>query len=182
MGSISPVLANYNNSLIVFYSSRAVNEAKREAGQTMQQAFNRSNEHRLNDITTNYLGYYTDNGAYYYYHTETELNYEETIVSIAQQISLPLHYIISCTSNLSFLEIMKHSASAMQREYLDNIHPLTVSANKCNNSSFCLWYLSPLWNFSDSSNTTYALLGELNKWTAVSRQRFLSLTTNIERT
>ncbi len=64
----------------------------------------------------------------------------------------------------------------------DDIHPLTVSANKCNDSSFCLWYLSPLWTFADSNHTQYALLGELNKWTAVSRQRFISLTTNTERT
>jgi hypothetical protein len=65
----------------------------REWGQVMQRAFNRSNEHRLNDITINYLGYYTDNGAYYYYHTETGLNYEETMVSISQKISLPFRYI-----------------------------------------------------------------------------------------
>jgi hypothetical protein len=64
----------------------------------------------------------------------------------------------------------------------DGIHPLTVSANKCNDSSFCLWYLSPVWSFADPSHTQYALLGNLNKWTAVSRQRFPSFTTDAERT
>ncbi|CAF1461010.1 unnamed protein product [Rotaria sordida] len=40
----------------------------------------------------------------------------------------------------------------------DNNHPLDVSANKCNSSSFCLWYVSPLWQFNDVNNTTYALM------------------------
>ncbi|CAF0898849.1 unnamed protein product [Rotaria sordida] len=47
----------------------------------------------------------------------------------------------------------------------DNNHPLDVSANKCNSSSFCLWYVSPLWQFNDVNNTTHALMGESDKWT-----------------
>ncbi|CAF3533440.1 unnamed protein product [Rotaria socialis] len=93
MGSMSSVPANYNHSMIVFYSPLGVNEAMREWGQSMRRAFNRTMEHRLNDITINYLGYYTDNGAYYYYHTETGMNYEETVVSISRNISLPIQYI-----------------------------------------------------------------------------------------
>jgi hypothetical protein len=59
-------------------------------------------------------------------------------------------------------------------------HPLAVSASRCNDSSFCLWYVSPVWSFADPSNTQYALLGNLNKWTAVSRQRFPSFSRNAE--
>jgi hypothetical protein len=93
MGSISPIPVNYSHSLIVFYGSTGVNEAMRHWGQVMQRAFNRTNEHRLNDLTINYLGYYTDNGAYYYYHTETGKNYEDTIVSIVDKHQLPIHYL-----------------------------------------------------------------------------------------
>jgi hypothetical protein len=64
----------------------------------------------------------------------------------------------------------------------DDTHPLDVSAHQCNQSSMCVWYVSPLWQFNDSSQTKYALLGEWNKWTVVSRQRFLSITTNLENT
>lgn len=64
----------------------------------------------------------------------------------------------------------------------DETHPLLVSSTICNNSSFCRWYLSPVWSFSDPKNTQYALLGEWNKWTAVSRQRFNLVTTNAENT
>ena len=64
----------------------------------------------------------------------------------------------------------------------DHTHPLDVSASKCNDASFCLWYVSPLWEFNDAAHTKYALLGEYNKWTVVSRQRFVSITTNTEKT
>jgi hypothetical protein len=64
----------------------------------------------------------------------------------------------------------------------DDSHALQVTASNCNDLSICLWYVSPVWQFNDPVYTKYALLGELNKWTAVSRQRFLSITTNIEKT
>ena len=92
VGSMAYVPANYQHSLIVFYSSRGINEGVREWGETMQRAFNRTNRNRLNDLTINYLGYYTDAGSYYYYHTEEEQNYEETIVDVFDQTSLPFHY------------------------------------------------------------------------------------------
>jgi hypothetical protein len=93
VGSMLSIPANYNHSMIVSYSPRGINEGMREWGQTMQRAYNRTNEHRLNDLTINYLGYYTDGGAYYYYNTEQGKNYEETIVDIVHNISLPFHYI-----------------------------------------------------------------------------------------
>ncbi|CAF0939280.1 unnamed protein product [Adineta steineri] len=93
MGSMSSIPANYMHSLIIFYSPRGIGEAIREYGQTMQRAFNRTNVNRLNDLTINYLGYYTDNGAYYYYNTEKGMNYEATMINIKHQIPLPFHYI-----------------------------------------------------------------------------------------
>ncbi|CAF3811944.1 unnamed protein product [Rotaria sp. Silwood1] len=93
MGSILSIPANYNHSMIVFYSSKGINKGIREWGQMMQRAYNRTNQHRLNDLTINYLGYYTDNGAYYYDNTEKGINYEETIINVYHQIPLPFHYI-----------------------------------------------------------------------------------------
>ncbi|CAF3984657.1 unnamed protein product [Rotaria sordida] len=93
LGSIISIPENYNYSMIIFYSSKGINEGIREWGKTMQQAYNRTNQYRLNDLTINYLGYYTDNGAYYYYNTEKEINYEETLINIYHQIRLPFHYI-----------------------------------------------------------------------------------------
>jgi hypothetical protein len=93
MGSMSSIPADYNHSMIVFYSSHGINEGIREWGEVMRRAHNRTIEHRLNDLTINYLGYYTDNGGYYYYNTEKGINYEETMVNVRHQIPLPFHYI-----------------------------------------------------------------------------------------
>jgi hypothetical protein len=93
MGSMSTIPANYTHSFIVFYSPHGINEGIREWGETMQRAFNRTNEHRLNDVTVNYLGYYTNNGGYYYYNTEQDKNYEQTMIDVAQSLKFPFHYI-----------------------------------------------------------------------------------------
>jgi hypothetical protein len=48
----------------------------------MQRKYSSTSNHPLqDDVTANYLSYWTDNGAYYYYHTEDGLNYEDTIIS-----------------------------------------------------------------------------------------------------
>ncbi|KAH3763165.1 6 carbohydrate binding protein [Pelomyxa schiedti] len=46
------------------------------------------------DLSTSTLGYYTDNGAYYYYLTEYDENYEDTMINIAlyQSSVLPDNY------------------------------------------------------------------------------------------
>ncbi|CAF1513373.1 unnamed protein product, partial [Adineta ricciae] len=93
MGSMLTIPANYNHSMIIFYSPNGINEGVREWGTMMRKAHNRTTEHRLNDLTINYLGYYTDNGGYYYYNTEKGLNYEQTIIDVYQQIHLPFHYL-----------------------------------------------------------------------------------------
>jgi hypothetical protein len=84
VGSMSTIPANYMHSFIVFYSAQGINKGMREWGQTLQRVFNRTNEHRLNDLSLNYLGYYIDNGAYYCYNT---------MISIVEQIEIPIHYI-----------------------------------------------------------------------------------------
>jgi len=58
-------------------------------------------------------------------------------------------------------------------------NPIHVQSTECHNTSNCLWYISSLQSLNDTDETQYALLGELNKWTAVSRQRFLSIETDI---
>jgi len=66
--------------------------------------------------------------------------------------------------------------------YFDNNHPLIISKQICNDTSFCLWYNSPLWTFNDSQSTKFAFMGEINKWTFISRQRFTHLYNNYHNT
>ncbi len=77
--------------------------------------------------------------------------------------------------------IWSYENPQMTSAFTDTV-PLDVAANKCDSLSICLWYVSPLWQFNDPAQTKYALLGESGKWTAVSQQRFVSITTNIEKT
>ncbi|CAF2930850.1 unnamed protein product [Rotaria sp. Silwood2] len=63
----------------------------------------------------------------------------------------------------------------------DVINYTDSTPNKHNSSSFCLWYVSPLWQSNDVNNTKYTLLDESNKWTVVSRQRFTSININVEK-
>lgn len=93
MGSMLTIPANYTHSMVIYYSTDGVNKAIRDWGSFMQLAYHRNNQHRLDDITINYLGYYTDGGAYYYYNTEGSLNYQQTMLSVHRKLSLPFHYI-----------------------------------------------------------------------------------------
>jgi hypothetical protein len=93
MGSIDSIPINSTNSLIIYYSSNGINELIQNWGITMQNVYLRTNKYRLNDLTINYLGYYTDNGAFYYYNTESKMNYEQTILHIKENLSIPIHYI-----------------------------------------------------------------------------------------
>ena len=93
MGSMMSITPNYNHSFIVFYSSNGINEGVREWGHIMQKAYNRTNQNRFNDLSINNLGYYTDHGAYYYYHTVDGQNYEQTMIDVLKNIPLPFHYV-----------------------------------------------------------------------------------------
>ena len=49
------------------------------------------------DVARKYLGYWTDNGAYYYYNTMPDKNYENTLVTLKktfeEEKKLPFQYI-----------------------------------------------------------------------------------------
>jgi hypothetical protein len=119
--------------------------------------------------------------------------------------NLPILFRLISSSNDRLFHIV--FASAMKRDYVlypsmiasetgvlwsydnfnvvftfDDSHPLDVTASQCHDLAICLWYISPLWQFNDPVRTKYALLGEWNKWTAVSQQRFLSINTNAQKT
>ncbi|CAF1132035.1 unnamed protein product, partial [Didymodactylos carnosus] len=95
MGSIDPIPSNYTNSFIIYYGNNGINDAVHNWGLTLRKYYNKTDDDRLNDVTINYLGYYTDNGAYYYYHTELNLNYQQTILALSKhihEIGLPVRY------------------------------------------------------------------------------------------
>ena len=54
-------------------------------GSTLRKRYGKTLEKRTSDMTANYLSYWTDNGAFYYYHTDQDNNYEEQLQKVAQQ-------------------------------------------------------------------------------------------------
>jgi hypothetical protein len=66
--------------------------------------------------------------------------------------------------------------------YFNSNNSLQISKDRCNETSFCLWYISPLHQFNNSLQTKYSFMGELNKWTFISRQKFSSLNLNEDNT
>lgn len=62
-------------------------------GESVQKTFGVS---KMEDPSTEYLGYWTDNGAYYYYNTDTYDNYEDLLVALynyTQLHDIPVRYL-----------------------------------------------------------------------------------------
>jgi hypothetical protein len=72
-------------------------QAYRAWGSALQAYYQtRNSPYRESDFTSDYLGYWTDGGACYYYWTETGQTYEETILSAklyADNINIPYRWV-----------------------------------------------------------------------------------------
>ena len=53
-------------------------------GKLLRIRYKKEDHYRLADFTINYLGYYTDNGACYYYHTGEYDNYEDALIAVKE--------------------------------------------------------------------------------------------------
>ena len=65
-------------------------------GGLLRKWYRKDDTARRNDFTVNYLGYWTDNGACYYYNTGTYPNYEEVLLAVksdADQQGIPFRYL-----------------------------------------------------------------------------------------
>ena len=54
-------------------------------GSTLRKRYGKTLDKRESDMTANYLSYWTDNGAFYYYHTDQNDVYEDQLEKIAKQ-------------------------------------------------------------------------------------------------
>ena len=84
--------------LIATRNGGGVNEGMRNWGDKMLGYYGkeRGNSH-ARDYTLQYLGYSTDNGAYYYYYTEPNKNYQDTVIDIKKyhdSNKIPTKYIL----------------------------------------------------------------------------------------
>ncbi|CAF1333687.1 unnamed protein product [Rotaria magnacalcarata] len=114
------------------------------------------------------------------YSTKTIINNE--IFSFIFASSMKRNYSIVPSMIRSSNGILWSFDNPYKINYFDEIHSLEISNKICNLTSFCLWYSSPIWSFNDSLSTKYSFMGEINKWTFISQQRFPSLYTNVDNT
>ena len=65
-------------------------------GSLMRRMYSKDSSYRKTDYSINYLGYWTDNGACYYYNTGSYSNYEEAIIAVkedADKQGIPFKYL-----------------------------------------------------------------------------------------
>ena len=70
---------------IISYSDQGFYQGVQKWGDELKSYYGKSTYRRETDDTVNYLSYWTDAGAYYYYHTEPNKTYSETLTDINAQ-------------------------------------------------------------------------------------------------
>lgn len=99
LGSIDHVPAGYELRTVFTFTKQSVTLACKQLGDTILRYHDIHEERqaaRERDISLSYLGYITDNGAYYYYKTENDVDYEQTMFKVyadAQNAKIPYRYI-----------------------------------------------------------------------------------------
>ncbi|XP_050418353.2 uncharacterized protein LOC126831744 [Patella vulgata] len=96
MGGVMEIPEDFMSQYMIFYSPNGINQAFQEWGNIMRDFYGKDPYYRKSDMTINYLGYWTDNGAYYYFKTEGDDTYEQTIYdlqSMATKQDIPYRYV-----------------------------------------------------------------------------------------
>ena len=71
---------------IISYSDQGFYEGVQKWGSELKTKYGKDDSRRETDDTVNYLSYWTDNGAFYYYNTEPQKNYADTMRDVYSQI------------------------------------------------------------------------------------------------
>lgn len=98
MGNVTNIPAHFTLKTMLFFGV-GINGAMRGWGELLRSVHSKGDilSAKARDLTLQYLGYTTDNGAYYYYNTVPGLNYEESMASVkkyADELSLPYKYLL----------------------------------------------------------------------------------------
>jgi hypothetical protein len=94
-GLVDDVPAGFSQETIL-YAGQGVNQTVFDWGSQLLKLGGKTRTGQDSDRTANYLGYWTDNGAYYYYNTEPKKNYEDTMLDVVQHLKserIPIGYL-----------------------------------------------------------------------------------------
>jgi hypothetical protein len=107
LSSITELPAAYIFSTVLVAGNN-VTHSMELFGYFLRTIYQKDDSYRRSDFTINYLGYWTDNGACYYYDTGNYSNYEKLLDAVfadAQQTNIPFRY-------LQDIVMMKHGSPA----------------------------------------------------------------------
>ena len=98
MGNSTSIPANMVFQTVLYVTAGGPNRAVRSWGTKMRAWYGKQDTSaaRQRDFSLQYIGYTTDNGAYYYYNTIPGENYQQTMFAVkdyAQSLSIPYQYI-----------------------------------------------------------------------------------------
>ena len=87
LGSITSIPANYSSSMMLYFSADGINAAVEGYGAALLEYYGKPGrqwEAAADDVSVQSLGYYTDNGAFYYYNTPgLSTTFESELVALA---------------------------------------------------------------------------------------------------
>jgi hypothetical protein len=95
LSSITELPQGYTFSTILVAGDN-VTDAMMLFGNSLKTLYGKDDSYRKTDFTINYLGYWTDNGACYYYDTGNYSNYEEildAVIADADRANIPFRYL-----------------------------------------------------------------------------------------
>lgn len=98
MGNVTAIPSGFSLKTMM-YVGEGINSAMSEWGTLLRKAYGKPDllEARGKDMTLQYLGYNTDNGAYYYYNTVAGMNYQDTLIEVkkySDSVKIPYSYVL----------------------------------------------------------------------------------------
>ena len=81
-GSMTSVPAGYSLETIAVFDDRGISQSVLTWGDALLRRYGKRREAYQDDFTNVWLGYATDNGAFYYYNTEPGKTYETTLLDV----------------------------------------------------------------------------------------------------
>ncbi|XP_061187986.1 uncharacterized protein LOC133196052 [Saccostrea echinata] len=91
MGGVDTVPHHYTYLTIVYYA-KGINKAFDGWGKALKKMYGSKENSLAQDLTLHRAGYWTDNGAYYYYKTEPMKTYEETMMNLINKTVNTFNY------------------------------------------------------------------------------------------
>lgn len=93
-GKIKELPKQFSQKFILLIG-KGINKSMERLGEILLRYHDSKHKSLYDNVVTSYLGYWTDNGGYYYYKTEKGMNYEETMMAIKEYFdknSIPIRY------------------------------------------------------------------------------------------